>query len=296
LLILKPGNAFLDAYILMTNYIAGVKVDFGLTYSSVLAKLDQLVASDGCHYIATVNPEFIMAAQEDAAFKAILNAADVSTPDGNGVLLAKYYLDRVADFKKDRFFSLRAFCYGVWLGVTAAVKKLPVGESVTGIDLMYEICQRAEQRNYSVFFLGSKAASVAAGNLKKQFPHLNILGTASRFNYGVIDDAKTQQFILDLQHVRNMDSVDIIFVAYGHGKQEKWIVRNNKAINAKVCIGVGGSFDVISGLKKRAPLLVRKVKLEWFYRLLQEPRRVRRILTSVFIFPIYIFLYSLKHK
>ena len=94
----------------------------------------------------------------------------------------------------------------------------------------------------------------------------------------------------------DMDSVDIIFVAYGHGKQEKWIVRNNKAINAKVCIGVGGSFDVISGLKKRAPLLVRKVKLEWFYRLLQEPRRVRRILTSVFIFPIYIFLYSLKHK
>ena len=239
----------------MKKYILGVKID-DVNMEEALETVHHWLQKSTKKYIVTPNPEFIMTAQKDPEFKKILNDADLSIPDGEGLKLSG-----------------------------------KIKNTVTGVDLMEKLVEKSVDWGFAVGLLGGMdgVAEKAVECLQKKYPKIKI-------SFAISDLTTNYPLRQSYSEASQLPTTDLLFVALGHSKQEKWIVRNNKAINAKVCIGVGGSFDVISGLKKRAPLLVRKVKLEWFYRLLQEPRRVRRILTSVFIFPIYIFLYSLKHK
>ena len=222
--------------------ILGVKID-KIDYQSALVTAKKLIDGGGKHYVVTPNPEFIVLAQKDLQFKEILNRADLSVPDGIGL---------------------------VWLSRIFA-RGLP--ERVAGVDLLEGMAALAEEHGFNLFLLGAKegVSGKAADVLKKRYPKLTIAGT-----YAGDSSPKADNEVVS---VIGNEKIDILAVAYGSVKQEKWIARNLPRLNVKLAFGVGGALDYISREKKRAPVVIRRIGLEWFFRLLREPRRFKRQLT-----------------
>ncbi|MHB8840835.1 MAG: polysaccharide pyruvyl transferase CsaB [Candidatus Aquicultor sp.] len=143
---------------------------------------------------------------------------------------------------------------------------------VPGIDMVDELARRAALRGHKVFMIGSKKDVVeeAAAELQRRYPGLNIVGARC----GYFSKGEEKQVVDEIRHA----SPDVLFVGLGMGKQEKWIAKHLYYLNVPVCLGVGGSFDVIAGKVKRAPVWIRQAGLEWLYRLLQQPTRLKRVL------------------
>lgn len=219
--------------------ILGVRVD-DATYADLLAQVDAYVASGRPHQIVTLNPEMLVAAHDDAAFRHELNAADLNVADGVGLMLAARLLGR----------SLR--------------------ERVTGSDGIYRLATHCARRGYRPFLLGAApgVAEVAAGWLAELNPGLDVAGT-----YAGSPRPEDADDIIAL--VRGT-APDLLFVAYGVPVEERWIARNREHLGVPVMVGVGGSFDFVAGVTRRAPVWMRHVGLEWLYRLLREPWRWRR--------------------
>ncbi|MFH0873599.1 MAG: WecB/TagA/CpsF family glycosyltransferase [Candidatus Komeilibacteria bacterium] len=231
--------------------ILGIHVD-NIAQKNVLEKIRHYLSGREQHYITTTGPEFIMAAQYDSEFKTIVNKSDLSLADGFGLALAAR---RIGE---------------------KLIERIP------GVDLMVDICAIAAEANQSVFLLGAShgVAEQTAVRLIERFPRLTIAGAESGYRgwHRKLDDAKLVEII-------NRRRPDILFVAFGQVKQEKWIYHNlPKMPSVKLAMGVGGSFDYISGKIKRAPRWMRKLGLEWLYRLCREPWRLPRILTAVIRF------------
>jgi len=158
-------------------------------------------------------------------------------------------------------------------GIQWASRRLgePLKEFTPGIDLMQALCAIAEQDARPVYLLGSApgAATAAAAKLHERFPNLVVVGTDHGY-FGPAEEAQVIRRILDVKPT-------LLFVGMGMPAQEKWIARNLAALKVPVVMGVGGSFDVLSGELKRAPAWMRRSGVEWLYRLAQEPWRWRRI-------------------
>lgn len=213
-----------------------------LTLSQVLETATDYLKQPACHMIFTPNSEMLMVAQKDPELKMVLQQGDVVVPDGIGVVIAS-----------------RLLGHG-----------LP--ERVTGFDIMQSFLDMGNQHNYSVYFLGGKPGitDIMVEKIQKRYPHLKICG-----HYHGYFDAKEENAILE---EINQLKPDFLFVALGMGKQEKWIYANREKVNSHIAIGVGGSFDVLAGKVKRAPAFFQKAGLEWFYRLVQEPWRYKRMM------------------
>lgn len=283
--------------------IGGVRVDFGLGVPDVLAKIDEFVREPGSHFLFTVNPEFVMKARNDEVLRQVLNSSRLSVPDGVGILFAKKYLDRVSRMNRGSFFPISALVQGIRTGLTK------VSETrLTGADMIFEICKNAEKSGQSVFLLGGwekdqfgqmrghhgNIADKAAQELKRRFPDLKIIGATSDFSDKESQDEKTIKQVHEIMTKAGVNSIDILFIGSTSGSQEKWIARNLPKIPAKVGIGVGASFDFISGMYKRAPDSMKRHNLEWLHRLINQPWRLKRIFISFPIFPLFIYLSSLK--
>lgn len=211
-------------------------------------------------FIATPNPEMLVLAQKDGEFKQILNGADIKIPDGAGLAL----------------------------GAKITGQKLK--NRVTGTDLMEKLCTVSADYGYKIYLLGAQngVAREAAKRLNTKFIQLKIVGA----EYGGIMDEWDNRVIIE--HI-NAVAPDMLFVALGHGKQEKWIAENlEKLSSVKLVMGVGGAFDFFAGRAKRAPLCMRLIGLEWLWRLICEPKRYKRILTAVITFPWYCLIYGRK--
>ncbi|MBO8138745.1 MAG: WecB/TagA/CpsF family glycosyltransferase [Desulfotomaculum sp.] len=146
----------------------------------------------------------------------------------------------------------------------------PVKERVTGIDLMLRLCERGARENWRVFLLGAApgVAEEAAEKLKNKYPGLVIAGTHDGY-------FKREENDRIVKMIRSAEP-HILFVALGMPKQEQWIAEYQHKTGVPVAIGVGGSFDVISGRKKRAPGWTQRLKVEWLYRLIKESWRIKR--------------------
>lgn len=219
--------------------ILGVRVD-DATYADLLAQVDAYVANGSPHQIVTLNPEMLVAAHDDVAFRHELNAADLNVADGVGLVLAARLLGR----------SLR--------------------ERVTGSDGIYRLATHCAWRGYRPFLLGAApgVAEVAAGRLAELNPGLEVAGT-----YAGSPRPENEDDIISLVCEA---APDLLFVAYGVPVEERWIARNRERLGVPVMVGVGGSFDFVAGVTRRAPVWMRRVGLEWLYRLLREPWRWRR--------------------
>lgn len=225
--------------------ILGVKID-NVSYKESLLKIKELVEKGRLgklSFLVKPNTEIIIQAQSDAKFKAILNSADLVTPDGMGLLLAS----RIIGNK--------------------------LKERVGGPELMESILGLAEQSGYSVFFLGSRPHVVEklAKIVKTRFPKIDIVG----FHHGYFE--KNTPVIENI----TQSKPDILFVALGFPKQEVWIYENLKKIKVPLSITEGGSFDFISGEVPRAPKVLRIIGLEWLFRIFTQPSRILRQLALV---------------
>lgn len=228
--------------------ILGILID-NITKIEALQKIEQFLFDSKQHHIATPNPEMVMAAQKDKEFLEILNRADLAVPDGIGLILASRYL------------------------------KQPLSQRITGVDLMLDICKIAEQKNYSIYLLGGEngVAKKAANELQKKFPKLKIAGAESGGKIEISNFIQTSNLIKKINFARP----EILFVAFGAGKQEKWIAHNLINLSSvKIAMGVGGAFDFIAGKVKRAPPWVRNLGFEWLWRFFLQPWRWKRIINA----------------
>lgn len=228
-----------------TATILNVKVH-ALTNTQTLDLVEAFIASGRPHQLTTVNPEFVVEAQRDEEFRQIINGATLALPDGIGLLKAARFL-----------------------GVT------PLPERVAGSDLVVRLAELSHRKGYRIYFLGARegVAAKAVARLKLDYPGLNVAGCYAGSPALEENEAILQRILLARP--------DILLVAYGAPKQDKWIARNLERLQVPVCIGVGGSFDFLAGATRRAPSWLQRLGLEWFHRLLTQPWRWWRIWNAV---------------
>lgn len=224
-----------------TVNILEVKVD-SVTMQQAVDKVKGFLMKDKAHTVYTPNAEIIMAAQRDIALKNILNDADLLVADGAGVVLASRIL-----------------------GVS-------VPEKVSGIDLTKNIFLSAAEKSVKFFFFGGKpgVAESAAEKIVTAYPGVEITGCRNGYF--------TKENELEIINQINSSGTEVLLVALGAPKQEKWIQEHKHELKVKVCIGVGGSLDVFAGQVNLAPEFMRRNGLEWLYRLYREPWRYKRML------------------
>jgi N-acetylglucosaminyldiphosphoundecaprenol N-acetyl-beta-D-mannosaminyltransferase len=203
--------------------------------------------------IVTLGTEMVVYAQHDAAFREVLNASALSLCDTVGVL------------------------------TVARQRGAALHERVTGVELVERLCQRAAKEGLPVYFFGGAegVAADAAAILEVRFPGLMVAGTRNGFF-----SSEEEGAIVDAIRA---SGAQILFVGLGSPRQELWLARNLSATGCGAGIGIGGSFDVISGRVKRAPMIYRRFGLEWLYRLMREPQRFRRQLAL----PYFVWLVAL---
>jgi N-acetylglucosaminyldiphosphoundecaprenol N-acetyl-beta-D-mannosaminyltransferase len=184
----------------------------------------------------------VMLAQKDAEFNRVLNEADMNIPDGIGIIYA------------------------------SKIKKRPIKERVAGYDTVQAVFERIRTTDKTVYFFGGAPGVTddAKAEMERVHSGLKITGCAN----GYFDEAREKEIIAEI----NEKKPDLLLVGIGFPKQEKWIYNHLGELNVKVAIGVGGSFDVMSGKVKRAPDIFIKLGLEWFHRLITQPSRFVRML------------------
>lgn len=219
--------------------ILGVPVH-PVTYDHLLDLVDNFVASGSPHQICTANPEFVMTAQRDSKFMAVLQGADLVLADGAGLLWAAKHLDQA----------------------------LP--ERVTGSDGIYQLAGRATQVGWSIYLLGAAPgiAERTSDILQQRYPGLNIAGTFA----GSPSEADYPEIAA---RIKSADP-DILLVAYGAPSQDLWIAKHMQDLQTPVSIGIGGAFDHVVGIRRRAPGWLIHLNLEWLWRLVTQPWRWRR--------------------
>jgi N-acetylglucosaminyldiphosphoundecaprenol N-acetyl-beta-D-mannosaminyltransferase len=227
--------------------ILDVPID-NITEDEAIGRIAAWIGVGGPHQVATVNPEFVMEARHNSAFRRVLRAADMKTPDGFGLLLV------------------------------AKLRGTPFHGRVTGISLTVRIAQEAAQHGWSLFLLGAApgVAEQAAAILQARYPGLLIAGCYAG-SPGAQDEPDIRARIVAARP-------DVLLVAYGHPKQDLWIARNQPLLRVPIAMGVGGTFDEIAGVVVSTPGWVQRIGLKWLHRLIQQPWRWRRIITAVPLF------------
>ena len=229
--------------------VFGCPIDH-LTYESALNRVSEMVAAGKPSRLGAVNAAKLIKMETDPALAQAVTSSEVILPDGMGAVIAG------------------------WLLCGVKLKR------VTGIDLMEKMVEQAAQKGYRLYFLGAKPEVLAAmkDKFKERFPGLQIAGS----HHGYFDE-KDEPALVDSIRSTNPD---ILFVGMGTPAKELWIDRNYAKSGARVSMGVGGSFDVFSGKVQRAPRVMQNLGLEWFYRFMQEPRRMwhRYFVTSIKFF------------
>lgn len=273
----------------MSEKIKILDINFDtVTFEEALSLAKKWADEQVQRYIVTPNPEILLEAQKNPHFKEILNRSSLNIADGTGILWASTYLIKTENKSKAtkilKWFSTLLLA----LIKPKSIRKI-FPERVTGTDLMQKICGTIKDKKLKIFLLGGipGVAEKVKEELEKAHQSIKIAGTHS----GNPNENEENEIINKI----NNSNADILFVAYGAPKQETWIARNLKKLkNIKLAIGVGGAFDFIAGTKKRAPNWMRHIGLEWLYRLIQEPSRIKRIKNALITFPITILKENLK--
>ena len=211
------------------------------TRNQALEKTLNFLGENKNHMIFTPNPEMVMYAQKDKDFLKILNKADLTIPDGIGIVLA------------------------------SKLNKIKIEQRVAGCDLVYSIFDKISDKGYNVYLLGGDhgVCENAKKNIELKY-NIKIVG----FHHGYFNENDSVRIISDINHLET----DILLVGLGFPKQEKWIYENRNLLKTKICIGVGGTLDVLSGKVNRAPVFYQNIGMEWLYRLFKQPSRIVRVI------------------
>lgn len=200
--------------------------------------VDRIESGERTH-VVTANPEIVMLARERQDFRSIVEQAYV-VPDGIGIVYAARWTNQ------------------------------PIYERVTGVELLEALMAEADRRRWIVYLLGAhpEVISLAAEKLAERYPGARVVGHRD----GYFRQDEEEQIVQEIAEKQP----HLLFVALGAPRQEQWMAKYRDQLNASLMMGVGGSFDVISGKVKRAPAIWQKLHLEWFYRLMCQPSRWKR--------------------
>lgn len=220
--------------------ILGIPFD-NMTRKEFLEKLYERMNRKEKTFLVTANPEIVMYAHDNPDYYKLLMEADFIAPDGIGIVQASRKL------------------------------QTPIKERVPGFELMLGLLEIASLKNKRVYFIGAKEdiINLTVRNVSEKWPDLEIAG----YHHGYFDH-EDPQMIEQVKATRP----DIVLVAFGFPRQEKWIKSYLASADYGIAVGVGGSFDVLSGKTKRAPYLVQRFHIEWLYRLVKQPSRYKRML------------------
>ena len=229
--------------------ILGVPIDnITLEESGEITKRLILESHKTCKMIFAPNTEFVMKANKDKEFFDILQQSDLSTPDSVGIMLG------------------------------AKMQKKKFKQRIPGQAYFREVLRVAEKEGFTVYLLGGMPGipEKTKENVLKSFPNLKIVGTHD----GYIEGEKEREVIEEINQIQP----NIVFVAMGAPKQEKWIYHHRKELKVDVATGQGGTFDYEAGRIKRAPKAIQKMGMEWLWRLAREPKRIVRMS----VLPVYV--------
>jgi N-acetylglucosaminyldiphosphoundecaprenol N-acetyl-beta-D-mannosaminyltransferase len=245
-------------------FILGVKVD-AVTKNEAIAKIAGFLDEEKSHVITTPNPEIILYARKHQAYREILNKSDLALPDGEGLLI-------VSRFMKEK-----------------------LTERVSGADMVPAIAVLAREKKLKIGLLGGldqatvdKAAMVMRG-----------WGNEVVFaSHGVTKkDWQNSAFHEKIIRALRSSAPQVVYVAFGHPKQEEWIDKYKTALpSVRLFIGCGGSLEFVAGVAQRAPSWMQRAGLEWLWRLAIEPKRIKRIFNAVIIFPLTVLYVSIRKK
>lgn len=223
----------------MNNRISffGVNLDI-LTMSETLKKISEFIESKQITQHVVVNVAKLVYAQKDKELRDIINTCPLINVDGAGVILGAKFLG------------------------------VDIPERVAGIDLMDKLIEYSAQKGYKPYFFGAQEEIVkkVVDIYQEKYPQLQIAG----YRNGYYNEAEESELV---ENIKN-SKADILFVAMGSPKKELFLSKYSKVMEVPFTMGVGGSFDVVAGKVKRAPLWIQKLHSEWLYRLIQEPRRM----------------------
>ena len=210
--------------------------------ASTLSAIRRFAGTGAPHHIVTADASMLVMAQEDAELRGIIANADLVTPDSIGVLWA------------------------------AGRKKTPLSERVSGVEIAERLCAQSAEQGYRIYFLGAGpgVAAAAAEKMRAKYPGVAIVGVRD----GYFSAAETSEVVAEIRAT----GANILLVAMGIPKQEKWIQAHRAALGCSVLIGVGGTLDVLSGQVKRAPRIMQALRLEWLWRVLSNPSKVRKVM------------------
>jgi len=213
-----------------------------VTMTEAQARLGSYVTDGESHLVITANPEMVMKARGDQLLAEIMERADLVVADGIGVVWASRMIGQA------------------------------VPERIPGIELAEGLLQQAAKQGWRVFLLGSEegVAERAMQTLQDQLPDLEVVGT----HHGFFKSGGEEDAVLALIAEKKPD---ILLVALGVPRQEKWLAAHLGTLKVPLAIGVGGSINVWAGVDKRAPLWIRRINLEWLYRLIRQPWRIKRL-------------------
>lgn len=223
--------------------IVGVPFD-NITWDECLAKFDELIAKRSPVYVITPNVDHIVKLHKNPSYRKVYDEAALNLADGVPVMWAAKFLGT------------------------------PLKDKISGSDLLPVMCKVAAEKGYRLFFMGGRvgAADQAAVEFCQRFPGLQIVGTyCPPFGFEK-DEAENTKIVNIIRDAKP----DILFVGLGAPKQENWILRFLHQYNVPISIGVGASFEFAAKMVKRAPVWMQKAGLEWFWRILMEPKRLWR--------------------
>jgi N-acetylglucosaminyldiphosphoundecaprenol N-acetyl-beta-D-mannosaminyltransferase len=223
--------------------ILGVKIN-NLKFTEVEEILLDTLDKGKKRSVFTPNTEIIMMCQEDKDLLRVINSGDIVTPDGIGLIYA------------------------------SKIYKAGLKERVTGFDISMKLLNISKENSYNVFLLGGKpGVAEKARNILMEKGYKNIVG----FHHGYFFNHENREEIEEniVKKINQLET-NILFVGFGSPKQEKWINKYKDKLNINIIIGNGGTIDVLAGEVNRAPIIYQKLGLEWFYRLIKDPKRIKR--------------------
>lgn len=251
-----------------TVEILGVRFD-NLTRAQAARRVTELVQEGGKGYVVKPYSEFMARAHKDDSFRRILNGAALCLPDGVGILWAAHYLS-LPGGRLRALAQLPLSLAAMFLRPSAL--RRPVREAMHGVDLMWEVLAALDRIGASVYLLGGTPEELAGTRreIEGRYSGLRVVG--ARDGYFRTKGDENERVIAEV----NASKAQVLFVALGAPKQERWIAENIGRLGVNVAVAEGGSFSFVSGATKRAPGWMRRAGLEWLFRLLRQPARIRR--------------------
>lgn len=244
----------------------------------------RMLKEEKMHMVFTPNPEIMLVSEDLPEYKEVLQSAYWNLPDGHGILWASTFLEKTKNIRNKLFIILIFLKTYADLVINKKALQRIIPETVTGADTFFKVHSLFVERRIPVFYFGGEDGvdKEIGATMEKKYPGLQVAGSCGGFPFRSKEE--NEAILSKIEDA----APEVVFVALTFPRQEMWIQQNSPRLEkagVKVAMGIGGTFNFAVGRIKRAPQWMQNLHIEWLWRLIMEPRRMRRILKAVLYFP-----------